>query len=162
MAAGKEIFIDEDSGYSNEKNSYEEIVLRQIRETAVLLSKELIGSRVREENKVFVRTSDLRVQAYNSVDTLRMLLVPFIKDENTKKKISEIKDEIKEYIEVQGEKEREIKGRRYKVKNLVQDSSSVEYNLLWEFKLEKARELYEILVSSYQKNKAYLASFETE
>lgn len=160
--ASSEQFIDEDSGYSREKNSYEEIVLKQIRETASLLSQELISSRVVKKEKVFIREDDLRVKAYNSVDTLRMLLVPFIKDSGTKDKVNEIYEEINNYLKEEGEKEKTIRGEKYKVKQLVQNSESLEFNLLWEFKLDKARELFGILVQGYQKNKAYLASFETE
>lgn len=161
MTQGEQ-FIDEDSGYSNQKNSYEEIVLRQIRETAVLLSKDLIGSRTKQDGRMFTRTDDLRKAAYSSVDTLRMLLIPFIKDDATKDKIENIKEQIKDYLEKIGNKEILLRGKKIKIKDTILDSNDVNYNLLWEFKLDKARELFEILVSGYQKNKSYLASFETE
>lgn len=161
MVQGEQ-FIDEDSGYSNQKNSYEEIVLRQIRETSVLLSKDLTGSRIKQDGKHFIRTDDLRKAAYSSVDTLRMLLVPFIKDGATKDKIEEIKKNIKEYLEEIGNKEVLIRGQKIKIKDTILETDNVYYNLLWEFKLDKARELFEILVSGYQKNKAFISSFETE
>lgn len=157
-----EQFIDEDSGYSNKKNSYEEIVLRQIRETSVLLSKELTGSKLKRDNKVFTREDDLRIKAYNSIDTLRMLLVPFIKDKETKNKIKKVKEEIDKYLKERGEKLITVKGKEYKLKNVILEPENIQFNLLWEFKLDKARELFEILIVGYQKNKAYLASFETE
>lgn len=92
-------FIDAESDVSGGEGttSYETIVLRQISHCVNVLSKEEVGGYVETTAKGTQRyVADIREEIINSVDTLRMLIKPFIlsgkEDENVKKLINDAED----------------------------------------------------------------------
>lgn len=161
-----EVFIDADGGFSNEKDSYENIILKQINECVKVLSREMTGGQIMHKE---TRTGtekyieDVRELVVNHVDTLRMLLGFYIKGEN-KKQLNKVKKEIEDYKEKIGNNTIIVPGRGpIKVSDFKGLSTESPY---WKdfinFKAIKYREIFEILVVSYNEGKAEIKSLEEE
>jgi hypothetical protein len=159
-------FIDADAGFSNEKNSYEELILRQMSKCAEVLSREMTGGQVVYKQGVTGSEKyieDVRELVINHVDTLKMLMTTYITGDNLKqykiicKEIEETKKEIlktKTIIPGRGEVElKDIKGVNVN-------------NPIWKeyihFKALKHREMFEILVNAYNQEKANIRALESE
>ena len=161
-----EVFIDADSGFQNENNSYENIILKQMMECVRVLSREMTGGQVMHKTNQNGSTEkyveDVRELVINHTDTLRMLLCTYIKDNNLTQ-INQLKKEIEDYKKQMGEtivitplgpkKMKEIKGVPVD-------------NPMWKefihFKAQKYREMFEVLVNAYNEQKAYIRSLEEE
>lgn len=161
------IDIDEEKERAGmETTSYEQILLKQIRETAVLLSKPREGGQtiekvIRGKTQVVV-IPDVREAVIRSVNTLRSLLMPFIKkrfedefeiidDKNIKIK----KNLDDKFIKIQG------KTKRVKEFDFIPPNNPI-IKMRMEFECDVAEELYALLVKAFHKVKSDLASYETE
>lgn len=155
-------FIDPESDFVNDKNSYEEIVVIQIRETAKVLSQDLTRIIVTNKKTGNSYAEDRRKVAIQHIKTLNRLLNPFMK-EKEKKEINKIKQEIKKYTDDYGEQKKLVTGKGYvKYKYLIHDTSSIPYNELMEFKIEMFEEIFGLLVGYYKGNKDEIAAFSVE
>lgn len=162
-----EVFIDADAGFGNESNTYETLILKQMNECIKVLSREMTGGQVMYKETKAGGTEkyieDVRELVINHIETLRMLMTTYIKGDN-KKQIEIIKKEIDNYKESIGEMEIVIPGKGpVKIKNI--KGLHVD-NPIWKefinFKAQKYREMFEILVASYNEQKAYIRSLEEE
>jgi hypothetical protein len=162
-----EVFIDADEGWSNEKDSYEVIILRQISKCVEVLSREMTGGQVMHKTTKTGATEkyieDVRELVVNHVDTLRMLLCTYIQAGN-KKQIDAINKEINEKKEAVGNSRRIIQGRGEVLLKNIKGLSATDP--VWvefiNFKALKYRELFEILVNCYNEQKAAIRSLEEE
>lgn len=161
-----EVFIDADSGFQNEKNSYEVIILRQLTECVKVLSREMTGGQVIHKTNQTGTTEkyieDVRELVINHVDTLRMLLCTYIEKDN-KKQIEKINKEIKHYKNVMGEVtvQTTVGPKKMKeLKNIPVDNPA--WKDFINFKAKKYREMFEVLVNAYNEQKAYIRSLEEE
>jgi len=159
-------FIDADAGFTNEKNSYEELILRQMNECVKVLSREMTGGQVIYKqgvsgNEKYIE--DVRELVINHIDALKMLMTTYVKKEN-KKQLDTILEEIKK-------KKEEILGSKIIIRGRGQiklgDLKGVHVdNPMWKefihFKALRYREIFEILVSAYNDQKAYIRSLEEE
>ena len=161
-----EVFIDAEDGFSSEKDSYENIILRQINECVKVLSREMTGGQViHKETKTGTEKylEDVRELVVNHVDTLRMLLCVYVKGDN-KKQLELVKVEIEDYKKQIGENIIVVPGRgEVKVANFKGMSAENPYMKdFTNFKAMKYREIFEILVMSYNEQKAHIRSLEEE
>lgn len=158
-------FVDPDSEYMNsDKNSYEEIVLNQIRETAKVLSGDLTPVMITNQKTGHSYTEDRRKVAINHVSTLRHLINPFMKETSEEKiALNEIDNEIKEYLNEFGNKKTMVRGKGVvSYKDLVHNAQSIPYQQLMEFKSDKYQLMFGILVNFYKKNKDEIAAHSFE
>jgi len=157
-------FIDPDSDFSNDENNYEKILINQIKETSKVLSQDLTFV-INENKKTGISSGeDRRNTAINHIDTLRYLMIPFLDDKSDElEKINSILKEIEDFKKEYGEVELNIRGKgRVKIKNLIHNKDSIPFNTLLEFKVDRYKELFGILISSYKKNKDEIAGFSYE
>jgi hypothetical protein len=161
-----EVFIDADSGFTNEKNSYENLILLQMQKCTNVLSREMTGGQIIHKEGVGgveKYIEDVRELVINHIDTLRMLMCTYIKDEN-KKSLNAIMKEIEDYKKEIGEIEINIPGRGPTKMKLIK-GVHVD-NPIWKefisFKALKYRDIFEVLVNSYNEQRAYLRSLEEE
>jgi len=159
-------FIDADAGFSSEKNSYEELILRQINECVKILSREMTGGQVVYKqgvsgNEKYIE--DVRELVINHIDALKMLMCTYIKGDH-KRQLDIILKEIEDYKNKIQEKEIIIKGKgKIKLKNIKGlHVDSPYWKEFIHFKALKYREIFEILVSAYNDQKAYIRSLEEE
>src|SRR3970040_1105057 len=100
-----EVFIEADSGFGNEKNSYETIILNQIQKCVNVLSREMTGGQIAHKEsstgteKYF---KDVRELVINHIDTLKMVMSTYVKGDN-KKQLNLIMREIEDYKTEVGE-----------------------------------------------------------
>ena len=152
-------FIDADDDYANDKNTFEDIVNLQIKKTADALSKELKSHVVNSKTGLI---EDNRQIAINHVETLKNLIYPFL-EKDTPEKIEKIYEEIKQFMISEGEKETTSFGVGVvKVKQLMHDEKSIYWKKSMEFKIEKYREMFGLLMQSYVKRKNEIASLGRE
>jgi hypothetical protein len=161
-----EVFIDADSGFANEKNSYEVIILNQINACVRVLSREMTGGQVmHKETKTGTENymEDVRELVIMHVDTLRMLMCTYIKDHN-KEQIDMLLQALEDYKIAMGEKQILVPGKGLvSVKNF--KGFDVEHPIWKEyinFKALKFREMFEVLVNAYNEQKAFIRSLEEE
>jgi len=159
-------FIDADSGFMNEKDSYDALIMSQIKVCVDNLSKEMIGGHVmykKDETGIQKYIEDVRELIINSVDTLKMLLVTYMSDEYKSvlnKKLKEIEDYKAEIMK----REMLVLGKGI-VKVSTLPGLTVDHPIMKEFlqfKALKYRDIFELLVNCYNKKKAYLKSLEFE
>jgi hypothetical protein len=161
-----EVFIDADAGFSNEKNSYETIILNQINACVKVLSREMTGGQVVHKagpTGVEKYIEDVRELVINHIDALRMLMCVYIKADN-KKSLDNILKEIDDYKKDMGDKKVLIPGQGdVQIKNI--KGMNVD-NPIWKefihFKALKYREIFEVLVSAYNDKKAEIRALEEE
>ena len=161
-----EVFIDADSGFSNEKDSYESVILRQINECVKVLSREMTGGQVmHKETKTGTEKyiEDVRELVINHVDTFRILICFYI-DGTNKEALDQINEEIADYKKAIGEQKILVPGRgEVKVSEFKGlDVSSPHWKDFINFKAIKYREIFEILISSYNKHKSDIRKLEEE
>ena len=162
----REVFIDADEGFSSEKNSYEQLILKQINECMKVLSKEMTGGQVVHKASltgVEKYIEDVRELVINHVDTLRMLLCTYIKDDN-QNQINIILKEIKDHENKIKERKMILPGKgQIALKDIKGISPD---NVIWKeyihYKALRYREIFEILIMSYNQQKAYIRSLEEE
>ena len=160
------VFIDADSGFGNEKDSYETIILNQISACVKVLSREMTGGQImHKETKTGTEKymEDVRELVINHVDTLRMVLCTYIKGDN-KKQLVKVKQEIEDYKKKIGENIIMVPGKgEVKISNFKGLSADNPYMKdFTNFKAVKYREIFEILVACYNEEKAYIRSLEEE
>jgi len=156
-------FIDPESDFVGDKNTYEEIIINQIRKTADSLSKDLTVVIVSNSKKGTSYREDNRKIAINHIKTLRGLLGPFIENKKEEQKILIVEKEINNYVNVYGKKKIMVRGRgEVEIANLVHNVDSLYYNNLMEYKSDMYRKIFDILVSAYKKYKDDIASFSIE
>lgn len=155
-------FIDPESDFVGDKNNYEEIVISQIKETAKILSQDLTIVIIQNKDSGMSYKEDKRKIAINHIITLRSLMNPFLKKPELDK-LKIIDENFKKYLEEYGNKTTLIKGKGYiAFKNLIHNPQSIPYNQLMEKKIDVSREIFDLLVISYKKNKDEIASFSVE
>jgi hypothetical protein len=162
-----EIFIDADAGFSSEKNSFENLILRQILECTKVLSREMTGGQViHKTDKTGASEKyieDVRELVINHVDTLKMLMSSYVENKNLDR-LGVIIKEIEDYRNKMLETRTIIPGKgEVKFKDI--KGIHVEHPLWKEFinfKAQKYREVFEILVGTYNDRRAYLRSLEEE
>lgn len=161
-----ETFIDADAGFSNEKNSYETIILNHIQDCVKVLSKEMTGGQVvykesKTGNEKYIE--DVRELVINHIDTLRMLMCTYIKGTN-KEQLDKVLGEVQSFLKELQERKILIPGKgEVQLKNL--KGIPVESPIWKEFihyKAMRYREIFEILVASYNEEKALIRSLEEE
>ncbi len=160
--ADDDIFIDAETPFIKEANTFEEILTRQIRLTADILSKELNEGIFwnSETNKTY--QEDKRVLAINHVRTTWSLMKPFIKDP-FKEDLKKIQKEIEEYRKKLGDEKILVKNvGLIEAKKIFHSKQSIPYGKLMEYKVEKYREIFEVLIMAYHKNKQEIRSFSSE
>jgi len=162
-----EVFIDADAGFSNEKNSYEVLVLQQMHECVKVLSREMTGgqviSKMNKSGSVEKYVEDVRELVINHVDALRMLMCTYIGG-NEKTALNKVMNEIEEKKEEFLSIEVMVPGKG-KVKFKDMKGIHVDHPIWKEFinfKANRYREIFEILANTYNKNKAYIRSLEEE
>lgn len=161
-----EVFIDADAGFSNEQNSYESIILKQIQECVKILSREMTGGQVMHKagpTGVEKYVEDVRELVINHIDTLRMLMCFHIEGKN-KEQLETILKEITDYKQTIGEHTKIVPGAGViKIKNIKGLSpSDPHWKDFINFKALKYREIFEILVSCYNKHKSEIRKLEEE
>ena len=161
-----EVFIDADAGFSNEKNSYETIILNQINACVRVLSREMTGGQIVHKDGVGgveKYIEDVRELVINHIDTLRMLMSVYI-DGNNKKVLDKVLEEIDKFKEDMGDKKILIHGKgEVKLKDM--KGLHVDSPIWKEFihyKASRYREIFEVLVNAYNKHKADIRSLEEE
>lgn len=149
-------FIDEDEQI-NEGGvaTYESIVVIQIKKCSDILSKEMIGGYYATNPKGNTEKyiDDVKENAINAVDVLRMLLQPFtggVDDERIIKLMDEINMHKLEIV------------NKYRIRANMVISGTLPHKEFTEYKAVKYRELFSILVNIYHKRKADIASMSTE
>jgi hypothetical protein len=161
-----EVFIDADSGFASEKNSYENLIIRQILECAKILSREMTGGQVIYKagvNGTEKYVEDVRELVINHIETLKMLMSTYIKGGN-KIQLNKILAEVEEHKKEIGEKEVIVPGKG-KIK--LGDFKGINVdNPVWKefvhFKAIRYREIFEILCNCYNEEKSYIRSLEEE
>jgi len=154
-------YIDAESGYKNEKNTFDQIVLEQIRECVKVLSRGTLvkSANPKKDSVDAILSKDSRELIIDHVDTLRILLIPFTK-EKAQEKIDELKKEIKEYVEDLEEKEIIVYGKgKQKVGEAGLDIKAKPMQELLSFKCWKHRKMFEVLIGVYNKRKIDIERF---
>jgi hypothetical protein len=163
---GEDIFIDADEPYY-ETHTFEELIMRQFQVCVNNLSKELTGgvikSRLTKQGQQEGYVEDVRAAVINSVDTLRRLMRPFTKPDDVKV-MEKIDKDIADFQNKLGEIKIPMKGQgMIKIKDLKQLSAEHPiYKELMEYKTERHREIFSILVKIYHKDKQEIAEFSRE
>jgi hypothetical protein len=161
-----EIFLDADTGFSNEKDSYEVIILRQMQKCIDVLSREMNGGQVMIKagatgNEKYIE--DVRELVINSVDTLRMVMCTYIEGTN-KTTLETIQQELDDFKKEIMEREMIVHGKGKvklsSLKNIPVDNPSWKEYI--HFKAMKHREIFEVLVNAYNNNKAKIRELEAE
>jgi len=152
-------FIDAEAEYHDDKVNYEEIIMKQIYKTAEVLSGDLTSYTQNTKTNALV---DSRSVAINHVETLKALLLPFLNPEALEK-IGEIKKKIEEFTEEFGNKEIVVYGKgKVKIKNMLHREDSIYMKKLLEEKVDRYKEIFELLIMAYNKKKMEIASFSHE
>lgn len=160
-------FIDAESDYNGGSNTFENIVVKQIQRCVDYLSKETVGGQVKQRSTAqgykedYVE--DVRAKTINAIDTLRILMDPFI-GEDHKKEVDGIIEDIQKRRTAIGERKTLIAGKgEVKIKDLVLvDPNSTYWKELMEYKYDKHRKLFEILVAVYKKKQSDLSKLSGE
>ncbi len=157
-----EQFIDAESSYSKENNTFQEILNRQIRRTSDVLSKELcLGIFLNRETGKTTQ-EDMRETAINHIRTTKTLMNPFIKDKFGKD-IETIEKELKDFREEFGKKPYIIYGKgTFKNSEILHKKDSIAHSRLMDYTVERYREIFEVLILAYHKNKEEIRSFSQE
>ena len=162
MAEDKDKFLDAESSYSKEKNTFQEILNRHIKKTSDVLSQEL-----REETITNPRTGDRkdvdnREIAINHVDVTRTLMTPFIKGE-LKGELDEIDKNLKKFKEELGEKNVVVYGvGEVKAKDKTHSRDSPIFNLLINERVSAQKKIFKVLIKIYYKHKQEIVEFSQE
>jgi hypothetical protein len=150
-------YDNDDSSGEESKESYETIVLRQISACVTVLSKpqfKLI------DNKNYESYEDIREQIINSVDTLRMLMNPFLRD---KDEVILLTNETEGYIDEFSNKKIIENGKEIKIKeSKTFNQDSLYWNEIINYKVKQSRKMFEALLRAYNKYKYYIHSLEME
>ncbi len=166
--AEKTQFIDAESGggYSKE-NSYDLIVLKQMQHCVDVLNEDMVGGtmkvRIGKQGQSENYIEDVREKIVNSVDTFRMLLLSFIKDE-FKDELNKINKDISDFKDKLGQRTIMVPNRgQVKIKDL---GFVPQEHPIWKafstFKADKNREIFEVLIKVYTKNKSEISAFSEE
>lgn len=157
-----EQFIDAETPYTQENNSFEEILNRQIKNTADILSRDLSTNFYIDPETKKTYPEDRRELAINHVRTTMSLMKPFIKEPF----IADIEKEekaFKAFKDTLGEEKIMVHGvGAIKASKVFHDARSIPYLKLIIEKTEMYRKIFELLVLAYHKNKMEIASFSRE
>jgi len=157
---------DEKEGRGLEVESFEQIVLKQIRETSIALSKEKTGGQIIERivdgKKRFIPIPDTRAVIIESVKTLNFLLKPFIKKrlEDDFKKIEDEKEKIKKDLD---EKEIKVGKRKGKMKEfdfIPPNHLMIKKKMILD--CENSEKLFGVLVQAFHDSRMEIREAETE
>lgn len=153
------IDADEDYGVGEETAGFEKIVINQIQECAKVLSMEARGGYLKQTKNEQVYVEDTRELGINSVDTLRMLLGPFM-EKKDEEKITLLYEELKTMLEQFGEKSVVVAGQGVlKIKDM--RMLHVEHPILKEIiegKYRIYRKIFGVLVKIYYERKQEIAA----
>ena len=160
--AKEDQFIDADTPYTKGGSSFQEILNRQIRRTADILSRELKSGITLDNETKKTYSEDLREVGISHVRVTRTLMAPFVKGD-FKTNLKKLDEEIEEYKSKLGEEEVSIYGKgTFKASDIFHDKRSFHYAKLMDFKVEIFRKIFEILILAYHKNKSDIQKFSQE
>ena len=165
MESNGDRFIDAEEQYGGDETSnYENTLNKQLQRCADVLSKEWVGGYIKKSKNSEEYVEDIRISLIKSVDTFRILLSPFIKKEADKKKIKDILESIENYKTIQGERFLQVQGSLpKKIKDMqVLPSDSLPMKELIEFKANKYKDMFELLVQIYFTTKSEIAALSYE
>lgn len=159
-------FIDADAGFYNDKDTYEGVILKQIQVCINVLSREMTSGQVVHKStsggteKYMENTIELVI---NAVDTLRMTMSFYIKDD-FKTEIDEIKEDIENFKKEILEREIVMHGKGMiklkDMKNIPVDHHS--WKEFINYKANKHRDMFEVLVRCFNNSKAQIREMEQE
>ena len=160
-------FIDaEDFEYRSPVESYESIVLNQIKECVKVLSKDPLNRVVsKNSNGTVEKSNELYEEEFNHVDTLKILMYPFYyKVDEFKEGIEALYNQIEEYKSMLGHKKIMLYGVGKKSVNEVEalPADHVLSKKLAVFKSKIARELFELMIRVYHNNKEVISEMEID
>ena len=152
----------EEESYEKQEDSFEQIILKQIRHCSDLLSKDVNGITYKETNSGIriIPTKNLTDEIDNSINTLEKLLDNQIGD--FREKINEIKEETNEKIKELGEKKIRWNKKEVKVKDVVLERTHEVMKEKDRIINKANREIFRILINVYNKNKSLLRELENE
>lgn len=161
-----ELFIDADSGFGNDRNSYDTLILNQMNACIKVLSREMTGGQIvykESTGGTEKYIEDVRELVINHVDALKMLLVFYIEGTN-KDNLNVLIKAIEDYKTEIGKQEIFLPGKgKVKLSNIKGLPVSNPY---WRdfinFKALKYRDVFEVLVQAYNKHKNDIKSMEEE
>jgi hypothetical protein len=161
-----EVFIDADAGFASDKNSYETIIINHISACAKILSREMTGGQIVHKSSntgTEKYVEDVRELVINHVDVLEALLGNWIKDNNLKQ-LNIIKTEIDNYKIKILNREMLVEGKGFiKLSNIgLIPADHSAWKEFVNFKALRYREIFRILVQSYNDEKAEIRSLEEE
>ncbi|MHA1481993.1 MAG: hypothetical protein ACTSQA_00970 [Candidatus Heimdallarchaeaceae archaeon] len=158
-------FIDDDSNFRGEKDSYEGILLKQMQKCVEILTKDrqsCLSSRRTNRGTETSENIDLDELIINAVDTFKMLMFPFTKG-SYQEDIKEILKGLKEEIDNIGDKETMIPGvGKVKIKDAILPEGSIFMEMIKRERSKAYRRIFGILVEAYHKNKGDIAKFSSE
>lgn len=158
---------DPDEEHTNQKDTYQQILLRQMQRCIDNLSKEVVGGHFKQKQTrhgvMEIWQEDVRHLIINSVETLIGLMQPFIHDEY-EVHISCIYEEIRKFRKSLDDRIILFKGQgRKRVGDLnIIPSQTVVWQELIEYKAEKYREIFDGLMLVYNKYKEEIKEYEEE
>jgi len=150
----EDIFIDAEQNYGNNKDSYDDMILKQMQRCVDNLSKEIKGGIYKRTKQGDIYEEDVRELIINSIDVLEGMMGGFIKGE-FEEQINKEHDEINKIYEEIGDQYVEMKGgKKVQVKTLGRLPPDSPILLRFkDFKADIYRQIFKILVRCYQKNK---------
>lgn len=155
-------FIDAETPYSKDSNTFQEILNRQIRKTSDVLSGELILIQRYNEKTKQSYDEDKRIVAINHIRTTETLMKPFIK-KDVQDELDKIEEDYKKFRIKLGEEDIQIYGKgTFKASTIMHDSKSQIYARLISYKVESYRKIFDLLIKSYHKNKQDIMKFSNE
>ena len=168
MHKQEDVFIDADEQWGNDVNNYEVIILHQIKECVKVLSREMTGGQVVHKagatgTEKYIE--DVNELVINHVDTLRMLLYSYIeKQSDNKEKLENLMQDIETKKTEIGNRNILVKGLgKIKVGNMKGiDVDTSHWKEFVHYKAHKYREVFGILVNSYNNYQEILKKAESE
>ncbi len=132
----KDQFIDaESSSYSKEGNSFHDILLRQIRKTSDILSRDLSTGVYFDQESKKIYPEDRRMAGMNHVRTTYSLMKPLIK-EGFEEEITKLKEDFGKFQDRLGKTKVLIQGQgEVEASQIFHDSKSIPYIRLINYKL---------------------------
>jgi hypothetical protein len=160
-------FIDaEDFEYKSQVESYESIVLNQIKECVKVLSKDPLNRMVsRNANGTIEKSNELYEEEFNHVDTLKILMYPYYyKVEEFRDNVDKLYNQIEEFKDSLGDRKVMLYGVGKKSVSEIEalPADHILSKKLSVFKSRVARELFELLIRVYHNNKEIISEMEID
>lgn len=162
--AGDSQFIDVEGGsYGGGADSYENIVIEQIGKCVRVLSKEeIMGMQRQKDNGTTAYTEDIREVIINSVETLRMLLFPFIGTKKEYGNVNEILKKIEEESTKISESKIKLNGKTLMVRDAQIPGNHPILLRYKDFKANQYRMMFGSLMIAWRKARMDIEAMGTE